>query len=100
MILRQASLDFTPPPAPEPPVRDQRVPKPSRRGLQRMSRLILERLREGPALSSELHAMFPGARSIRTRISDVGRWLADHGERLHSEPVGDHAGDWRYEVRA
>lgn len=88
---RQGSLFAAP--APLPPVRDQRVPKPDRPKLCRMSRLIYERVQQGPARASELHAMFPGARSVRTRISDVGRFV---GPAWRSAPVKGVVGEWIY----
>lgn len=93
---RQAALDFEPAPAPLPPVVDQRVPAAEQRRLCRMAATILDELRNGPALASALHGLFPGSRSVRTRISDVGRYLKAHGQRLHSEPVAGMVGEWRY----
>ena len=90
---RQRALPLTPPPAPVPPVRDKRVPKQEQKRLRRMSRLILERVERGPARASELHAMFPGARSVRTRISEVGRHV---GEAWRSAPVKGVVGEWVY----
>ena len=90
---RQRALPLTPPPAPVPPVRDKRVPKQEQKRLRRMSRLILERVERGPARASELHSMFPGARSVRTRISEVGRHV---GEAWRSAPVKGVVGEWVY----
>ena len=92
-VARQRALPLTPPPAPVPPVRDQRVPRQEQKRLRRMSRLILERVTRGPARASELHAMFPGARSVRTRISEVGRHV---GEAWRSAPVKGVVGEWVY----
>ena len=90
---RQRALPLTAPPAPVPPVRDQRAPRQEQKRLRRMSRLILERVTRGPARASELHAMFPGARSVRTRISEVGRHV---GEAWRSAPVKGVVGEWVY----
>jgi len=90
---RQRALPLSPPAAPVPPVRDQRVPKPEQKRLRRMSRLILERVTRGPARASELHAMFPGARSVRTRISEAGRHV---GASWRSAPVKGVVGEWIY----
>lgn len=90
---RQRALPLAPPIAPVPPVRDQRVPKPEQKRLRRMSRLILERVQRGPARASELHGMFPGARSVRTRISEVGRHV---GAAWRSAPVKGVVGEWVY----
>jgi len=92
-VARQRALPLSPPPAPVPPVRDQRVPRQEQKRLRRMSRLILERVTRGPARASELHAMFPGARSVRTRISEVGRHV---GEAWRSAPVKGVVGEWVY----
>jgi len=92
-VARQRALPLTPPPAPVPPVRDKRVPKQEQKRLRRMSRLILERVERGPARASELHAMFPGARSVRTRISEVGRHV---GAAWRSAPVKGVVGEWVY----
>jgi len=94
---RQRALPLTPAPAPLPPVQDQRVPAPERPRLRRMSRLILERVQRGPAKASELHAMFPGARSVRTRISEVGRHV---GPAWRSAPVRGVVGEWVYWLEA
>ena len=94
---RQAVLDFAPPAAPLPPVQDQMVPSRERLKLCRMNRVILERLRHGSATASALQAMFPGARSVRTRISDVSLWLQRHErQRVASEPVRGAVGEWVY----
>ena len=62
-----------------------------------MSRTILELL-EGRARvqASEIHNLFHGARSVRTRISDVGRHLRGTGRGLRSEPVKGCVGEWVY----
>ena len=96
-VARQRALPLVPAPAPLPPVQDQRVPAPERPRLRRMSRLILERVERGPAKASELHAMFPGARSVRTRISEVGRHV---GEAWRSAPVRGVVGEWLYWIEA
>ncbi len=95
-VTRQRPLPFTPAPEPLIQPRDQRVPKTERGPLCRMSRTILARLRQGEALASELQAMFPGARSVRTRISDVNLWLQDRSEKVSSAPVAGMVGEWRY----
>lgn len=95
---RQRTLPLDPEPQPVPPVVDQRVPRQERPRLCRMSRLILLRLERGEALASELQAMFPGARSVRTRISNVNRWLQDRGGRVKSAPMRGVVGEWRYWV--
>ena len=92
-VARQRALPLSPPPAPVPPVRDQRVPRQEQKRLRRMSRLILERVTRGPARASELHAMFPGARSVRTRISEAGRHV---GAGWRSAPVKGVVGEWVY----
>ena len=92
-VLGQASLPLDPAPAPVPPVIDQRVPNLDKPKLCRMSRAILDRVERGPAKASELHAMFPGARSVRTRISDVGRFV---GSAWRSAPVKGIVGEWVY----
>ncbi len=95
--LRQAVLRLDPPAAPVPPVVDQRVPRGEARKLTRMSRTILELLERGrPVLASDIHNLFHGARSVRTRISDVGLWLPSTGRLLRSEPVKGIVGEWRY----
>ena len=93
---RQQLLPLTPLAQPLPGVQDQQVPPRERPKLQRMSRAILKRLRAGEATASELQAVFPGARSVRTRISDVNLWLQEHGEEVQSEPVAGMVGEWRY----
>ncbi len=95
-VARQRPLPFAPPADPLIQPRDQRVPKTERGPLCRMSRTILARLRQGEALASELQAMFPGARSVRTRISDVNLWLQDRSEKVSSAPVAGIVGEWRY----
>ncbi len=85
---RQKALDFTPPPAPVPPVVDQRVPKQERRRLRRMSRLILARLEQGPASNRELAQMFPPGAAWRTRLSDVRFHL--RGGNRDCEPIPHH----------
>ena len=79
---RQAALDFTPPPAPVPPVQDQRVPREERLRLGRMSRAILDRLRMGGATNRELAAMFEPAAAWRSRLSDVRKYLQHQGETV------------------
>jgi len=96
-VARQRALPLVPAPAPLPPVVDQRVPAPERPRLRRMSRLILERVQRGPAKASELHAMFPGARSVRTRISEVGRHV---GPAWRSAPGRGVVGEWVYWLEA
>jgi hypothetical protein len=90
---RQRALPLDPPVAPVPSVQDQRVPRSEQKRLRRMSRLILERVQRGPAMASELHAMFPGARSVRTRISEAGRHV---GAAWQSAPVKGIVGEWVY----
>lgn len=86
---RQASLDFTPPSAPLPPVQDQRVPTREPR-LCRMSRTVLEMLRGGPVTNRTFAESFPPGAAWRTRISDARLWLEQHGETIRSrvEPGG------------
>lgn len=91
---RQIALDFTPRPAPLPPVVDQRVPREDRRRLGSMSAAILERLRRGPATNRDLAAMFPEGAAWRTRVSDVRRLLRRGGETVKVEALG--GGLYRY----
>ena len=87
---------------PVPPVQDQRVPRRERRKLTRMSRAILDRLEKGHVTATEIHCMFPGARSVRTRISDVTCWLraevlAGRDSRvLKSRALSGTVGEWLY----
>jgi hypothetical protein len=99
---RQRQLPLDPAPAPLPPVQDPQVPKAERPRLQRMARLIVERVEQGPARASELHAMFPGARSVRTRISDAGRFVSQpgSGRKWCSRPLKNYVGDWEYWIEA
>ena len=102
--MSQALLPLQPAPDPLPPVVDQRVARRERPSLQRMSREILAFLRERGtrgAFASEIYAMFPGARSVRTRISDVRRFieLSNTGETWHVRPASDKdVGDWWYAI--
>jgi hypothetical protein len=85
----QAHLDFTPPPAPVPPVRDQRVPARELPRLKGMSLRILERLREGPATNAELASMF--------RFSNITRMLENRNMgTVKSEDLG--GGLWVYRL--
>ena len=93
---RQRPLPLNPPAEPLPPVRDQRVPGNDRSRLGKMSRAILERLREGPVTNRELAAMFPDGAAWRTRVSDVRFYLRDFGETVVSESLG--CGRWRYRI--
>lgn len=94
-MATQQALSFNPQPLP--PVVDQRVPRSERQRLCRMSRAILERLRLGAALASELQAMFPKSRSVRTRISNVSAFLRSRDEgQVCSKPVKGSVGDWLY----
>ena len=96
-LARQHALDFEP--VIEPRVVDLARPPAEQPKLVRMSRRILGRLEQGSALASELQALFPTARSVRTRISNVSAFLRSHewGE-VKSEPVRGVAGEWRYHL--
>ncbi len=87
-VARQQPLDFSPPEAPFPPVRDQRVPRKERRRLCRMSRTILVRLQAGPATNRELAELFPAGAAWRTRLSDLRFWL--RGGNTDTEPIPHH----------
>jgi len=83
---RQASLLDDPQPLP--PVVDQRVPAREARRLCRMSRVVLDLLREGPISNRGLAQSFPPGAAWRTRVSDVRQWLSGQGETVRHRDCG------------
>jgi uncharacterized protein YbjT (DUF2867 family) len=77
-VARQRALPLTPPPAPVPPVRDQRVSVADRPRLAGHNLRVLERLKAGPATNAELAVLLGPASAWRTRVSDVRLWLERH----------------------
>ena len=75
---RQRALPLSPPPAPVPPVRDQRVGVADRKRLVGHNLAILERLKAGPATNAELATLLGPASAWRTRCSDVRIWAERH----------------------
>ena len=96
-VARQAALPLTPPAAPVPPVRDQRVRVADRKRLVGHNLAILERLRQGPATNAQLAALLGPASAWRTRVSDVRRWLERH-ERLTVVALPERGGIWTYSL--
>ncbi len=78
-VARQRPLPLDPPPAPLPPVVDQRVPKRERSRLEGHARLIWNRLEDGPATNRELALLLAPGAAWRTRLSDLRCWLRRHG---------------------
>ena len=77
-VARQRALPLTSPPAPVPPVRDQRVSVADRPRLRGHNLAILERLKAGPATNAQLAALLGPASAWRTRCSDVRIWAERH----------------------
>jgi len=96
---RQRALPLTAPPAPVPPVRDQRVSVADRPRLRGHNLAILERLYEGPATNAELAALLGPASAWRTRVSDVRLWVERHeGWTVVASQVG--GGLWSYSLES
>ena len=98
-VARQRALPLSPPPAPVPPVRDQRVRVADRKRLVGHNLAILERLRQGPATNAELAALLGPASAWRTRVSDCRLWLERReGLTIRAERV--EGGIWSYRLEA
>jgi len=98
-VARQRALPLSPPPAPVPPVRDQRVSVADRKRLVGHNLAILERLYEGPATNAELAALLGPASAWRTRVSDVRLWVERHeGWTVVASQVG--GGLWSYSLES
>jgi len=96
---RQRALPLTPPPAPVPPVRDQRPSVADRERLVSHNLRILDRLRCGPATNVELAELLGPAAAWRTRVSDCRLWLEAHeGLTVRAEQVK--GGLWNYRLEA
>ena len=98
-VVRQRALPLTPPPAPVPPVRDQRPSVADRERLVSHNLRILDRLRCGPATNAELAALLGPASAWRTRVSDCRLWLERReGLTIRAERVK--GGRWNYRLEA
>jgi hypothetical protein len=99
-VTRQRALPLSPPPAPVPPVRDQRVGVADRPRLAGHNLRVLDRLRVGAATNAELAALLGPASAWRTRVSDCRLWLERHeGLTVRAERcLSD--GLWLYRIEA
>lgn len=99
-VSRQRSIDFTPAPAPLPPVVDQRVPIPDCEGLKGQNAAVLARLRLGPATTRELAMVIPESLAIHSRVSDVREYLEGLGETVQRHRLGPRLHLYMIEVKA
>ena len=98
-VARQRALPLSPPAAPVPPVRDQRVSVADQPRLRGHNARVLDRLREGPATNAQLAALLGPASAWRTRVSDVRLWVEKHeGWTVLASQV--EGGLWRYSLES
>jgi hypothetical protein len=88
-VTRQRALPFTPSPALLPPVQDQRLTLAEEGKLRGDNALVLRRLRQGPATTTELAKAAPRSLAIHSRVADVRAYLAGLGETVRRRRVGE-----------
>lgn len=89
-VLRQAKLDFTPPPESIPAPVDPAVPKVAKPRLTRQARAIYALLQQGPATADAL-SRATGSRRVAARVHDLRVWLRAEGIPLEPKSETDHA---------
>lgn len=83
---RQLTLDWNLPAIPIPPATDPNLEAEEHTALGGHNRLVLERLREGPATNVELQKLGAGQRPS-ARCHDVRRWLECQGLTIRQKRV-------------
>ncbi len=96
---RQKLLPLDPPPAPVPPVADQRLDLAEEGKLKGDNALVLRRLRQGPATTAELAAAAPRSMAIHSRVSDVRDYLKPLGETVTRRRIGPRLHVYEIEVQ-